>query len=118
MDERKQLINSLTSSYNLLSQAQIQALANAKMEQQQNLQRRQEESTRQRDQQREQQQATNAGGSGGSVTRGVLDINIKGAAADIRQTTQDPAAVQALARALAPELERLAQRGGFRVRLL
>ncbi|HWU53675.1 MAG TPA: phage tail tape measure protein, partial [Tahibacter sp.] len=114
MDERKQLINSLTSSYNLLSAAQIEALANARMEQQQNLQRRQEDAARQRDQQ---QTTTNAGG-GGAVTRGVLDINIKGTAADIKRTTQDPAAVEALARALAPALERLAQRGGFRVRLL
>lgn len=114
MDERAQIVSSLTAQYNLLSAAQIESLANAKLEQQQNLQRQQEQQTRQR----EQQQTTTNTGGGGAVTRGVLDINIKGTPADIRQTTNDPAAVQALARALAPELERMAQRGGFRVRLL
>lgn len=111
MDERKQLINSLTSSYNLLSQAQIQALANAKLEQQQNLQRRQEESTRQRDQQREQQQTTTNSGGNGGVMRLVIEHEVKGAGNLSAEQFKNQQFGEETARALLPYLSRLIQRG-------
>ncbi|MBL8301098.1 MAG: phage tail tape measure protein [Rhodanobacteraceae bacterium] len=112
MDERAQLVNSLASSYNLLSAAQIQALANAKIENQQLLDKQ-----RQRQEEQRSQSTTTSGGGTGAVTRSEVTVNVRGAAGDIRATAKDRAAVEELARALAPELERLAQRGGFRLRL-
>lgn len=114
LSERGRILSELKASYSLLNSAQLEQLATAKLEERQNQQRRQEDAARQR----EQQQTTTSSSGSGAVTRGVLDINLKGTAADLSATAKDPAAVKALAQALAPELERMAQRGGLRFRMI
>jgi tape measure domain-containing protein len=107
MDERAQIVSSLTAQYDLLSAAQIQTLANAKLEQQQSQQRQQEQQTRQR----EQQQATNNAGGGGGVTRVVVEHVVKGAGNLSAEQFKNQQFGEETARVLLPHLARLIQRG-------
>lgn len=106
MDERAQIVSSLTAQYDLLSAAQIQTLANAKLEQQQSQQRRQEDAARQREQQ---QTATNTGGGG--VTRVVVEHVVKGAGNLSAEQFKNQQFGEETARVLLPHLARLIQRG-------
>lgn len=108
IDERAQIVNSVATSYGLLSAAQVQALANAKLENQQ-LQDR----ARQKDQERIQREQSTTSGGGGAPRE--IVVNVKGSANGANATAADRNAMRDLARALIPEIEHLARVGGTRI---
>ena len=110
MDERAQIVNSVAASYNLLSAAQVQSLANARLENQQ-LQDR----ARQKDQERiQREQSTTTTSGGGGAPREIV-VKVQGSANDLRSTAADREALGKLVRVLVPEIEDLARRGGTKI---
>jgi TP901 family phage tail tape measure protein len=106
MDERKQMVDQLAASYNLLSQAQIEALANSKLEEQRNRQRLQEQQQRDREQRQSQSQSSGSASGGLSRVEGVLEVRVTGNGVPRnREESRD------LARMIAPELVYLLRRG-------
>ncbi len=109
MNERTQMVNSLTASYNLLSAAQVQQLANAKLEQQQNQQRAQEQ---ERDRRQREQSTTTSSSSSGGVSRIALDLNVTGAGSlNIDELKKNKQLGEAVARELLPHISKLIERG-------
>jgi tape measure domain-containing protein len=113
LDERKQLVSELTSTYNLLGEAQIQQLANAKLEQRQAEERRreqelrrQEDEQRARDDRSSSESSAGGGGGGGAPQQHVFELKVSGGT-----LPKDRESLRQLARDLAPEMVRLGMRG-------
>lgn len=109
-DEQARRIAALRNQFTALGDSQLEQLAREQELLERNQQRRREEA-----QQKREQQQSNSGGSsgGGAGVPSRIQIEVTGRAIDTDALTKDSQALGKLVRAIAPELERLAARGGF-----
>ena len=109
-DEQAQRIAALRNQFTALGDSQLEQLAR-----EQELLARNQQRRREQEQQQQDQSSSSGSGSGGASAPSRLQVELIGKAVDADALIKDSQAMGKLARAIAPQLERLAKLGGFKL---